>query len=522
MKGILGKYAFAFFISLIGYIIYASLILFPSIYKSYSLIDDGQTYINSEYFKDCITLKGCSNFFNKVVLEKEFNRFRPTYWVIQSTGELITNHNPELLHQIRVFVVGTLIVLLQLIILIKLNVHPILLPLSVALTTINLSFTENIVRLGPVEPYQVILLALYSLVLLSKLEQKQKMLLVILGALLVSLKETSLVLIISTFATLFLFGDKKDRKYSLLLCVSLVVLYGIGKYLSLNNNTYTESYILKPEIIIRNAKLYFSMLTNYFGSFATLSLLMIPLLLLKDIRKMIFNKPNVFWLITSVLLIGILLPWEYVLDRYILPVVFCTSILISIILNVLIVKSIDAANKFIRFKYSPVVFYSLVTIVVLNLYFRTFPINIAKSINYQRWYAQFLLFEKDQLEAIAGLKERTVVKVNAKDELGNWEVFYELPIHMKYIYKKRIIFERLSEINYKKGDIIFSRSMLTPSVEENTINKETSIIATKSYSVSQIDPMIFRNMFVNDTVGAIVNPPIGDTYTFFWTVGKVK
>jgi len=522
MKGILGKYALAFFISLVGYIIYASLILSPSIYKSYSLIDDGQTYINSEYFKDCITLKGCSNFFNKVVLEKEFNRFRPTYWIIQSAGELITNHNPQLLHGIRVFGVGTLIVLLQLIILIKLDIHPTLLPLSVALTTINLSFTENIVRLGPIEPYQVILLGLYSLVLLSKLKQKQKILLFVLGVLLVSLKETSLVLIISSFVILFLFGNRKEKRYSLLLAISLLALYGLGKHLASNNNTYTESYVLKPEIIIRNAKLYFSMLMNYFGSFATLSLLMIPLLFLKGIRKMIFNKPNAFWLITSILLIGILLPWEYVLDRYILPVVFCTSILISIILNILIVKSIDAANKFIRFKYSPVVFYSLVTIVVLNLYFRTFPINIAKSINYQRWYAQFLLFEKDQLEAIAGLKEGTVVKVNAKDELGNWEVFYELPIHMGYIYKKRIIFERLSETNYKKGDIIFSRSILTPFVEESTINKKTSIIATKSYSVPQIDPIIFRNMFVNDTVGAIVNPPIGDTYTFFWTVGKVK
>ena len=63
------------------YIIYSLNVLSPGSYQSFSLIDDGQTIQNNFFIKECVVEKKCEDI-KSVLVEKEFGRFRPAYWMI--------------------------------------------------------------------------------------------------------------------------------------------------------------------------------------------------------------------------------------------------------------------------------------------------------------------------------------------------------------------------------------------------------------------------------------------------------
>src|SRR3990167_7396010 len=164
----LSRYILLIWVIVISYLFYVRFVLSPCEFNNFSFIDDGQHYQNSRLLSDCIRFKECSRFINEVFIEKQFNRFRPFSWLAQGFMFEFSGYSASVLHLLRAYGLGLLLILFLVSTLIFAQTKTVFIIVALCLFTLNRSFTENIIRLGPVEPYQVIFLALFSILFLKK------------------------------------------------------------------------------------------------------------------------------------------------------------------------------------------------------------------------------------------------------------------------------------------------------------------------------------------------------------------
>ena len=194
------KYVLPIFLISVVYLLYAYFVLAPSNYKYFSLIDDGQSIQNSQYINDCIVYNNCSNA-NEVFIEKQFGRFRPGYWMIQHFLYKSIDLDPIAHHQFRIYIVGYLSILFISLFVLQAGSGILAIFLSTAVFVTSYSFSENIIRLGPQEPYQILFIGIFSLIFLFRKAFLKKisymyyyLLLLLLLLIAVSIKETSFVI----------------------------------------------------------------------------------------------------------------------------------------------------------------------------------------------------------------------------------------------------------------------------------------------------------------------------------------
>ena len=115
------------------------------------------------------------------------------------------------------------------------------------------------------------------------------------------------------------------------------------------------------------------------------------------------------------------------------------------------------------------------------------------------------------------------VYLNAVETLDNWEVLYEIPLHLKYFYKQDekviIVPDRLT-----KGDIVLTTSSLIPNQELNIqISTESAILNQEKAEISQLDVIEFRSEFRARPVQTILNPPYSENYiTHGWVLSEIQ
>ncbi len=500
------------------YLSYSYFVLTPEKYNSFSLIDDGQTILNNSYFKDCLIGKGCSNL-NGVLLEKEFGRFRPAYWTINFITYEFAGLNPILLHESRIYLIGLIIVLLIGAILIKTGGSITTVLISTVFFFTSYSFTENIIRLGPVEPYQLISIALMSYFYLFSSNSKW-ILITIFYFFALLIKETSVIALLPLVLVSWYFKDK-DYKKTIYLFGAGITFFLITRYVAKpidSSVAYVENFKFDIDLILKNFSQYFQLILNSTSPFIKIFTMATAIMVFvnKNI-KFLIKKEIIYWLLVFVFFTGILIPWKYVLERYILVSMFSLSIVIGMITTQI---QIFINYYLIKYKVKKVLYYSvnlILTILMINIVFMKFPTDYAKSINYRDWYSVYLRFEADQIAVIVNTGSSEIY-IDAIESIDNWEVLYEIPIHIKHIHNRVLKVIRADTIP-EKGYVFVRSPFLNSFSEEELVNNKFKILNRGAYSVSQIDPLKFRDKFRYRPITTLTDPPFANQkYEYVWNV----
>ena len=523
----LSRYILLIWVIVISYLFYVRFVLSPGEFNNFSFIDDGQHYQNSRLLSDCIRFKECSRFINEVFIEKQFNRFRPFSWLAQGFMFEFSGYSASVLHLLRAYGLGLLLILFLVSTLIFAQTKTVFIIVALCLFTLNRSFTENIIRLGPVEPYQVIFLALFSILFLKKRYFIEKgfhkgLLNILIFLTLTSLiltKETSFVILLPIlFINQFVSKDEEKTKTIYLLLPVLIFFAGRAAAFKASE-IYTLDYNLDVSAMLRNLVLYLGILSSILGKFLIISgASLIPFVLISKLRKTLLDKQFIYWILVSLAYLAILLPWKYVMDRYLLPVIFGLINVVFILLSRLtdfLKGELGKQNFVTRRNYY---FYSaLLIILISNIYFDAFTPNYARSQNYRNWYAMFNKFEGEQIATLLRFPDKDIY-INAKDILYNYEVFYELPIHFQYIYHQS---PRMGRFTGVEHGYVLTRSYLEPAFTAEELDQlGYKEVASKRYSAEQINEGFFRNEFVANALVAISSPPLGKPEEFFWEIRK--
>jgi hypothetical protein len=172
-------------------------------------------------------------------------------------------------------------------------------------------------------------------------------------------------------------------------------------------------------------------------------------------------------------------------------------------------------------KKTKVLFHTLVVLIIFNIFFVGVPSNLIKSINYRNWFGAFTQFEADQVKAIA--KANDTVYLNAKNTIDNWEVTYEIPMHINYFYGAKPSISMFEE-NMPLSGYLFTRSSIEPVMGNDTASiSKYPIVDAGEYNIYQIDSVEFNKLFKFRPIEALQNPPMSDKkITYFWEIRKIK
>lgn len=519
------------------YFVYVFLAIKPFNLSHFSLTDDGQVLMqNFSFIKDCVIGNGCFKFFDQT-LELGTGRYRPVYWLIQDVVYGVFGSNPVLLHSFRVYFVGYLSVILLAVVLLDIGTTSIPTFLGTLLFFTTFSFSENVIRLGPNEPYQVIFLAVFSLFYLSgtKIIKSRFWYFAILLSVLVwavFIKETDIVVLPVVFLIEILF--RKRGKFprrlviSFAILVTLFVLTFLAKkfvptVVSKDTPAYTSNYELNPVKIAENAVVVLNLLMNSLSPYLKLSVVLLPILfVLKKTRKILMQKKIIYWFLFSLFSVGIMFPWKYLLERYLLVSIFGLSVLITVVLDTSLQLFRENIWPINISRFANVLFNMTIFIFALNLLMRGFPINLAKTINYSTWYAQFTGFESDQVQALLKYNNANIY-INGVNNLNDWEFLYEIPIHFKFLYGVRARTKLLTNIKNARG-YVFSRSSFDSAVDLDKIEKTGfQIVDSKSYEIAQVDPFAFKAEFVMKPIETVLNPPYQKVgLNYYWEIREIN
>lgn len=541
-KIIIKKYIYLLSLLFLIYFGYSILIFSPFSYNYFSLIDDGQSYHNAVLINKCLLEFECHDV-QGVLIEKDFGRFRPVYWIMNSFLFSLSSFDSNSIHLFRIFIVGFSICLLLVtnIYLVTKSVFGSIVAATFFFT--NISFAENIIRIGPTEPLQLIFFGIFSLFLLhfgsiSKIFKKKLVfsILIILLILLSLIKETSIV-IVSLIFLLFLLerSELSKREWATIFSLPITIILA-GKYLAkpeTNLTNYSDFYSGSFSIFFSNLKSYANMYLGaikwYLPIFCLFGVFAVKYRLNSNFIKNIF-----YWMLSSASFLIILLPWGFSLERYLLPSLFCFAIFIGITTDFVLLKTkeilffltkkikLQRNNAYFSFliKNQLVFFNFLAVIIFINMYFFNLTLHIVGSKNYASWYSQYIEYESSLVGVIAQLDEKTYL--NATKTLDNWEVLYEIPIHLRYLYGQDRVIDVLTE-KPKKGDLVISTSSLIQNANfDNFLENKSKEIIKKKYEINQIDILMFRDQFRKKPIQTVLNPPHTDRpTTHYWIISEI-
>lgn len=113
------------------------------------------------------------------------------------------------------------------------------------------------------------------------------------------------------------------------------------------------------------------------------------------------------------------------------------------------------------------------------------------------------------------------VYINAKDNLDNWEIPYEIPMHLVYFYGGKPEVKKLGDSLLENG-YIFTRSSLDPVINPNTLLKYP-VVESAQYNISQIDSVAFDELFKLRPIQAFQNPPLDKVeISLYWEIRKIE
>lgn len=459
-------------------IIFLSLIVlglgFSSLFLPWSLIDDG---VDLGFSKRITTDIGALNFsdlkdvFWETAPGPGCCRFRPGFRFSKWSIYLLFNQNPAGHHLAQISIL-LLVTLLAFWITKEISGKKRAGILAGLLFSSNYLALENWYRLGTVEPFSLLLFALtfyfllksFFLIYQKKEDKKIKKNLLfslIFLALFVFTKETN-ILIIGVFFVFFLtsfflpnkFGRHSLKKFfgyffffSLILGVILLLAY-LPIFKLIKTGSYTSNYDFSVNFFFDHFRRYFSLLFRYLWYFPLISLLTFILYwvwIFWNKRKL--NGVFIFELSLIISFFAFflpLLPWQFFVGRYLLPIIWISCVFIGI--------QIGRLLSFFKKWYWAAIIYLFFAL--------TFVQNIILDVGFIRDYQEKEFLNSQMLTYLAkNTPQKGKILLNFNPGLATIEYFEEIKLHLGDIYNRsdlKVEYLDLEKKNFTKNDLILA------------------------------------------------------------------
>ncbi len=293
----------------------------PALNIKFWWVDDGQSILVAQKLISSITSLNFQGL-NFVLLEKG-GRFRIIYWMYQTLVYIIGGTNP-LIH----FIIHFLIILVTSIYIFEIvrnisksNFAGFFAGALYILTPIN---TENLYRLGPIGP----ILALFIVASLYYLIRNRIGLAVLFLFLTIFAKETGFVVwlpILGAYLLKRIIYKTRDLNFEKYCFWGFIFFSLVLINTTFRRSGYSTYYVLNPERMISNFGSYIDIINKGFAPLLGLFILTVIFRILLSIRFKKIKKDGLdfieegIFLILPLLFIVVQSPWEFVLDRYLMP-----------------------------------------------------------------------------------------------------------------------------------------------------------------------------------------------------------
>jgi len=490
------------------------LIYFPSFRLKFSLLDDGLTIKNARIIATSIKSLDVSRI-GEIIFEPQHGRVRPAYWIGQSVIAWLSLYNSAVFHILR-FILLLIAIFVMGKILKKIGVSKLWILAALFIFVFNFQNAENYLRLGPTEPFLALyyVLTLY-LVFFAKTQKAsiiQLLSIFLLSFLGVFTKESYFLVgmaLVPTLALLRIYRKRSKAVFrKVLFTAALVLILGFIIFLIKKDYPPIAGYAAQYQFSIGQIV---NSLTGFKANlffYQPVILLLAPaylLVFLYNILKRRFKNisyDEIFYLTIWFQLIFqllVLLPWPYVLNRYLLLV----NVNLTIVYGITFFKLARLGFDAIRQKWANLnlseTLYSTVIFWVLLIPFAAR--NILPIANYQLWLKTDSVISNSSIKALADVvpREETIF-VNYKKGDANIEIFLEAGWHLEEFYnRKDIKFVYLDETNFcaNESRYIFDRTsdrLIDPREFVNSSNYE--VIANGNFSYESLNySAVVRSFF---------------------------
>ena len=471
-------------LSLIFSFIFPLIIGLSTLSIPFALIDDGELIKVSGEFINRTKVGDFLYFFKN---EPENGRIRPFFWFVSFLPYAISGPNPITYHVLHLLIMclSPLLIFKIIYALSKSNLGALVGSLGYTLVVAPAEIWH---RLGTQEPIitALLLFAFYKIVKLEENGKKVKSSIfwILLSLSLATLTKETVVAIIPGLILLIVFSVLVLRKItlfvqSLILITLSQIAFVLGLFFLKNlwgiNGSYSQQLTLDKTALIYNFNQYLSHIQKDTGLLLPISLI---ILLIISLKKRDFNLCFMFFFLTiSVSFLVLQLPWIYPLGRYLPPIYMGLFLFIGCSFSYLfkILKRI----KFI----GPVL------IIVFIFYTISFFFDqtnaVLKEINSGKQRAEI------NAEMVKKVSENLIVdsKVFFNILEGAYEYAYETDLHLKLLYKKQNLAERINPYllpTFKNGDILVV-SRQYQEFPDNVIGKKTFLYQSPLWTIYKIN-----------------------------------
>lgn len=515
------------------YLMYAALQFGHQPVRFFSLIDDGQSVEYAGFLKQCFLTADCQAA-GGVLLEKEFGRFRPVYWILQSLFFELGQLNPITIHAQRIFGLGAVLVVLLCMNLYTVTRSVVGALLATALFVTSHAFTENMVRIGPSDPFQLVVLASFSWIYLNQklvssvLTQKGvTAILLLLLAMACLIRETSIAMLpvlLGVWVASFSLARAKKEWWILL----PFILIAIGKVIArpeVSTTNYGEFYSLSLSGMVRTAIAYAWIILPAFKWFFAAAVPIIIGMMVAYKYGRINQKlvPLVYWGLFSFAFTVIFFPWPFSLERYLFLAFFGYAVVVGGLFGIAVTAIAKAVQKYLPYpRYALIAYYGVVTLLISSIYFLSYIVPLTQSANYVRWYAGYVAYEHGLVKELAARNQ--MVYLNGVETLDNWEVLYELPLHLRFFFTTSTKLSVLESTLPEKNALVLSSSSLHANPElSQKVASASALVHREVTEIPQIDVALFRAYFRRSPLQAVMNPPATkDNLVHYWELRQIK
>lgn len=523
MKTFFLRYKFEFFST---FIVLASAILiyFPALKLNFLLIDDGQIVKNSREIVQSFK-SGDLGSLSNILFESEEGRVRPGYWLTQSLISVASFYNPSLMHIFRFLIlIASLILIFGC--MSKLNIDYRWIIFSIFLYVFNFQNFENYYRLGPTE----IFLGLYFLInlnifLKSKISRIDFFVIFLTSLLGNFTKETYFLSSLPLLFLMLSFGNvdiNRNKKIYLFTFVVNIIMAGFVLYIKNSYGEalgYSQNYVFSFDLIINNLVNYYNQINHF--QFPVIGGVILYLLywLYFNLRKVFILKNKrdilvVYLVAVFFVNLAILLPWQFVLGRYLT--------IVNISLMFLFALFLDDLWSILENKYPTLRSYShiLKNIFMILLVPFIFIRNIFPIANFQDWQKMDSEMTTALIKSLSiNIPEREQVFVNYIKGDANIEIYLETKWHLEEFYDRRdidFVYLEQNNICTKASRYILDRSSDRFVSREDLDFSNLELIDSGKYSYNPLNYGEVAKSFVN--IERSVN--WSQSYGFEWYIYK--
>lgn len=476
---------------------------------NWSMVDDGKSAEISQHLTNSINNLDISGFINNL-LEPEYGRFRPLYWIYLWSTFIFFGSSAFLHHlfHLFLFVLSSFVIYKISTELFEEKFVGIIAGLMFAVDSFSI---ENWYRLGPQEP-MVLIFLLLSFVLYRKFENVRNLKLLVLSDILIIVaflfKETVIAYIgVLLFIAIAGYLTEKNRNLVKIKIINsllmIIVMLGIRFFATSIYPTsgYASLYMFDIGTIVANFKLFMNMI---FRGYSPLMLILLASFLIRVVT-LIVKKGftftikkyywNLFFFVWFICFLLIQTPWSFAFGRYLQVAfvglfIFMAAEFSSLLANInwLLVentKKLKRLDLFVALLISKIFLFLLFTVIIVY--------HLVVDMNYIVWVKGVSDFDGSMMSnVLTYAKNHRKVFLNADYRDGPLEIYYGIGWHIKYIYKiDNFNFDYVpSEPTFKVGDLVLMHGE-KPTIEEKDLIDRNGM----SKSISNVSKIDTINLF---------------------------